>query len=48
MLFSAICLVLAAAIVLLEQHTRRRRFDPDELRIIRGIAERKDELHPFD
>ena len=49
MLFSAVCLALAAAIVLLEQYTRKRRFDPDELRIIRGLAERtrKDQFHPF-
>jgi hypothetical protein len=49
MLFSAICCVLAAAVVLLDRHIRGRRFDAHELRIIRKIAERmrKEECHPF-
>jgi len=49
MLVAAVCLALAAALVLWDRHPRRRRFDAHELRIIRGIAEqiRREQSHPF-
>lgn len=49
MLFAGICLALAAVVMLRDAYPRRRPFDADELRIIRGLADqtRRDQFHPF-